>query len=135
MFGTFELAHTLFNVRALYSFIKAGQSIWPSALAKEAAPLTCLAFSRNELQRRINYAGNTWSGLAGPILFTLAVVVAPTLLHDIKVPEQLPTGLPAIVLLVIWIVMSNVIGRRERKNLRREMDELNDLDGDKLQRG
>jgi hypothetical protein len=60
---------------------------------------------------------------------------APTLLHDLKVPEQVPKGLPAIVLLVIWIVMFNVIGRRERKNLRREMDELNDLDGGKLQRG
>ena len=37
---------------ALYTLIQVGQNIWPSRLARDAGWLTCLAFSRGELQRQ-----------------------------------------------------------------------------------
>jgi hypothetical protein len=115
---------------AFSAFIQAGQSIWPTSLARDAEWVTCLAFSRNELQRRLKYSGYIWRGLAGPALFTLAVLLAPALLQVYKTPADFPKMAPVLVLLVIWTAMFTIMKRRERQKLRREMDELNGLAAD-----
>ncbi|HEX3681323.1 MAG TPA: hypothetical protein VHU83_02190 [Bryobacteraceae bacterium] len=89
----------------------------------------------NELQRKLNYSGDIGAMLVGPILFTFGVFVAPTLLQNCNSPEKLLKGVPAFVLLVIWAVMFYITRKRERQKLRREMDELNGLEDEQLQRG
>jgi hypothetical protein len=112
---------------AFSAFTQAGQSIWPSSLSREAEWVTCLAFSRHELQRRLKYSSYIWRGLAAPALFTVAVGMAPALLQTYKTPADFPKMAPVLVLLVIWAVMFTVMKRRERRKLRQEMEELESL--------
>jgi protein-S-isoprenylcysteine O-methyltransferase Ste14 len=112
------------------ALIQAGQSIWPSSLAKDAEWVTCLAFSRFQLERQLNYSRHIWPGLVGAALATVAAIAAPGLELIYKRPEQFPKILPVLVVLAIWTVMFIVIKRRERQKLRQEMGELDSLSGE-----
>ena len=109
---------------AVYAAIKACQSIWPSTLARDAGSLTCLAFSRNELQRQLKYLGKTGGNITGPLVFTVLIFIAPIALDN---PGALAKGMPVLVLFVVWLVSFVFIGRRDRQKLREELDILNRL--------
>jgi len=112
---------------ALSALIKAGQRIWPSRLSQDAGWMTCLAFSRHQLQRQLNYFRHIWSGVAGAALATLVTMVAPGLVQIYKTPRDFAKVLPVLVLLVIWLVTFVIMSRQQRQKLRHELDELGSL--------
>jgi hypothetical protein len=85
---------------------------------------TGFEFCRREIARQLSYFRRVLLWALGPILlaigtFVLAIAASTSIF---------PKAIPFITLVVLWIAAYLFIGARQRHNLQRELDELNQIE-------
>jgi len=112
----------------LYGAYQAYRWIWPSSLAAGATLGTSLDFYRKELENRRDYIRHIWRRSGLWLCFVgLALVLLPALIAALKTPLLLLNAVPFFVLLTAWFIVFFSIRKRDRRNLQRDIDELNAL--------
>ena len=96
----------------------------------DAGLSTGLEFCREEIERRRNLLRRVLLWSLGPILLALATFILGLAMIATKGPRLFPNGLPFLVLVVVWIFSYFVIREREFRELKRELDDLNDLESE-----
>ncbi len=111
----------------IYGLLKTAERIWPRSLPWDTALTSCLYFARRELERQRDYSRRIWQWFAGPMLFTLAVLVAPGVFAVGHHRSDLLNALPVLILFAVWSVMFVTGLKRSRRKLQKEIDELEAL--------
>jgi hypothetical protein len=123
-----RIGWAVLSLWGLYGAYQAYKWIWPSNLAEDATVVTSLDFYRRELERRRDYVLHIWRRSGLWLCFVgLALVILPALIAALKTPRLLLNAVPFFVLLTVWFVSFFSIRKRDRRNLQREIDELNAL--------
>ncbi len=118
----------ILSLWGLYGAYLAHEWIWPGNLAEDATLGASLDFYRRELENRRDYVRHIWRRSGLWLCFIgLALVVLPALIAALKTPRLLLNAVLFFVLLSVWFVSFFSIRKRDRRNLQREIDELNAL--------
>jgi hypothetical protein len=121
----------MLSLWGLYGAYQAYKWIWPGSLAANATMSTSLDFYRRELERRHDYVQHVWRRSGLTFCFAgLAVVIVPPLILLLRTPRLLMNVVPFFVLLAIWLAVFFPLRKRQQRNLQREIDELNALEGE-----
>ncbi len=129
-------------MRAIFSFTiawsMAGQyfvnrGMWSAALPDDAALSTGLESYRREVEHRRDLFGRFLLWTLGPVVLALTTFIALLLSFGIRnrgmpLKGTLLNMVPFLSLLVIWAVGVFVIRMRDRRELQREINELNDAE-------
>jgi hypothetical protein len=125
--------HPLFAGALLWSMIGLyflSQGMSSPVMPEDAGLRTGLEFCREALERRRNLLRRILLWSLGPILVAIATLVLALAMVGSESRGLLPNGLPFLTLVVVWIIAYFVIRAREQRELKREIDELNDLERD-----
>ena len=109
------------------------RGMWPAPLPGDAALSTGLESYRREVGRRRFLFGRFMLWQFGPMVFAIAILVTLIAILGIGNRGLLLKGAllnmsPFLTLLVIWIAAVFVIRMRQRRELQREIDELNEIE-------
>jgi hypothetical protein len=101
----------------------------------EAGLRPSLESYRQEVERRRNLSSRFLLWSLGPIMLTIAAFIALILSFGIRNPAMVPTGalfkmIPFLTTVAIWVVSVFVIRMRDRRELQREIDELDKTERD-----
>ena len=126
-----RLGWGVLSVWALYGAYQAYKWIWPSKLRPDATAGASLAFYRSELERRRDYVHHIWrrAGL-GWCFFGLAVVLLPAMVESIHHPHRALNAAPFLILLAIWFILFFSVGKRKKRKLQEEIEQLNALENE-----
>jgi FtsH-binding integral membrane protein len=103
------------------------RGMWSAAQPGDAPLSTGLESYRREVERRRYLSGRFLLWSLGPVVLALAALIAPLLSLGIR-KGMLLNMIPFLALLVIWLVSVFVIRMRDRRELQREIDDLNALE-------
>ena len=117
------------SLAALY-FLNRG--MWSATLPGDAALSTGLESYRREVERRRSLSSRFLVWGFGPVVFAIAILVMLILSLGIG-SGMSPKGTllkmtPFLTVLVIWLMGVFVIRMRQQRELRREIDQLNDIE-------
>jgi len=90
----------------------------------------CCFGRQEEIDRRRNLMRRVVLWSLGPILLALAAFILGLAAIGTKDRGLIPNGLPFLALVVAWIFGYFVMREREFRELKHEIDELNDLERD-----
>ncbi len=102
--------------------------VWPARVAADRTSNASLDYYRAELERQRDNARHIWrrSGLTWCFV-GLALVIEKALIN----PRLLKNAIPLFVILAIWFVAFFVLKKRNAEKLKREIDDLNALSGER----
>ena len=120
----FDLA-TAWSLAGLY-FLNRG--MWSAAMPGDAALSSGLEFYRREIERRRRLLRRTLQWGFGPVLLAIGTFILAIVKMGVRDRRVFPNAMPFITLVVVWIAAYFVIRMREQRKLRREIDELNDIE-------
>jgi hypothetical protein len=106
------------------------RGMWAPEMPGDAGLRTGLEFCREEIERRRNLLRRVLLWSLGPILLAIATLVLSLAMIGANGPGLLPNGLPFLTLVAVWIIGYFVLRAREQRELKREIDELDDLERD-----
>jgi hypothetical protein len=128
-------------VRAVFAFAiawsLAGQyfvnrGMWPATTPGDAALNTGIESYRREVERRRYLSARFLLWSFGPVVLAIAALIVLLLSFGIRRGMLLKGTLfhmiPFLAMLAIWIVGVFVMRMRDRRELQREIDELNDIE-------
>ena len=123
-----QLLHPLFAVALLWSlaglyFLNRG--MWSAAMPPDAGLHTGLQFCRREVDRRRDLLGRQLLWSFGPIVLAITTFILALVLISSHI---LPNGIPFLVLVIAWVIGYFIMRLRERRELQREIEELDDLE-------
>lgn len=104
------------------------RGIWQGRLAQDAALATGLEFCRREIERGIYVQRRFLLWVFAPIILAIGALVVPQMGSGFRTGGTLAKMSPFLTLLALWMVGVFVIRRVRWKELRREIDELNDIE-------
>ena len=109
------------------------RGMWAATLPQDAALSTGLESYRREVERRRYLFGRVLLWSFAPVILAIATLIALILSFGItnrglSLQGTLLKMIPFLTLVVIWIVGVFVIRMREQRELRREIDQLNDIE-------
>jgi hypothetical protein len=111
-------------------FINRG--MWSATLPEVAALSTGLESYRREVERRRYLFGRVLLWSFGPVVLAVATLIALIMSFGIRqgmlLKGTLLNMIPFLTLVVLWLVGVFVIRMREQRQLRREIDELNEIE-------
>jgi hypothetical protein len=128
-----QVLHALFASALVWSlaglyFLNRGMR--STEFPADAGLSTGLEFCREEIDRRRNLMRRVVLWSLGPILLALAAFILGLAAIGTKDRGLIPNGLPFLALVVAWIFGYFVMREREFRELKHEIDELNDLERD-----
>jgi hypothetical protein len=95
--------------------------LWSRALEPGAGLATCLDFYRKELERQHRgYAKFGWIGSIGPFLFGVLGIIVGVF----NPRASLARSAPIVALMFLWSVLNFFYNRRQVRQYRRALDEL-----------
>lgn len=104
---------------------------WPRRLPPDPAVNTSLEFYRSQLEKRRDYNRHIWRRAGLTFCFLgLALFLTPALIQAFGAPRLFGKMMPFFALLAIWIVLFRFMGRRTRRKLQAEIDELRAFEAD-----
>jgi hypothetical protein len=103
------------------------RGMWSAAMPGDAALSTGLEFYRREIQRRRQFLRRLLLWSFGPVLLAIAAFLL-SIAMGASGRGIFPNATPFMALVVIWIAASVAILVREQRQLRREIDRLDDLE-------
>jgi hypothetical protein len=110
------------------------RGMWSAMLPGDAALSTGLESYRREVERRRSLSGRIMLWGFGPLVFAVATLIAVILSlgtgSGVPLPEGLRKMTPFLTLLSIWFIGVFAIRMRQRRELQREIDELNDIESE-----
>lgn len=104
------------------------RGMWSPAAPADAALTPSLDFYRREIQRRRYLFRRVLGWSLGPLLLAIAAFSGPIVMIGIRNTGMIPNMLPFFVLLLLWVGAFFVLRMRARKDLQREIDELNEIE-------
>jgi hypothetical protein len=104
------------------------RGMWSATPPGDAASGTGLESYRWEVERRRYVSGRFLLWYFGPVALALATLVVPLVGIGIR-RGMLLNMTPFLTVLVVWVVGVFVVRMRQRRQLQREIDELNEIEG------
>jgi hypothetical protein len=99
------------------------RGMWSATLPGDAASTSGLEFYRREIERRQNLFRRALQWSFGPVVLAIGAFVLS--ISGIPSRALIPNGIPFLALVAVWIAAVFVIRMKERRELQREIDELN----------
>jgi hypothetical protein len=125
-FPTLRLPFALPVVWSALGLYFLNRGMWSQAMPGDSALSTGLEFYRHEVRRRRNLLRRTLLWGFGPVVLAIGTFLfAAARLGD---KALFPNALPFMTIIVVWIAAYFVIRMREQRDLKREIDELNNLE-------
>ena len=126
-----NLLHPLFAFALVWSlaglyFLNRG--MWPTLLPGDAGLSTGLEFCRREIERRRFLLRRVLLWSLGPVLPAIGGLILALAIVGNRERGLFPNGFPFLALVVVWIFGYFVMRMREQRELKREIDELNNLE-------
>ena len=115
----------IWSVAGLF-FLNRG--MWPAAMPGDAGLSTGLEFCRQEVERRRTFLGRILLWSFGPVLMCIGTIILALVMLGSRGHGIIPNGLPFLTLVAVWIVAYFVIRLREKRELARQADELNEIE-------
>jgi hypothetical protein len=100
-----------------------------SEMSGDAGLSTGLAFCRRELERQSDLVNRNLLWSFGPVMMAIGTFIL-ALVMVTRNQGLFPNGLPFLILVVLWIVGYFMFRLREQRQLKYEIDELNELESD-----
>jgi hypothetical protein len=128
------------TLQPLYAFVIAwslaglyflNRGMWTRAMPGDAALDTGLEFYRREVERRRTYFRRVVLWSFGPVVMALAALILSAVKVGILTRGTFPNAAPFLTLVVVWIAAYGTLRIRGQRKLRREIDELNDIERQK----
>ena len=94
----------------------------------DAALSTGLEFYRREIERRRHLFRRVLLWSFAPVLLTFGAFILTLAKIGVGDGGIFPNAMPFMTLVVIWIAAYFIIRMREQRELRREIDELNEIE-------
>jgi hypothetical protein len=121
--------HSLFAFALAWSvaglfFLNRGN--WSAAMPEDAGVSAGLEFCRRELERRRDYFHRVVLWGFVPVLLAIGTFIVALVI--VAGRTTFPNAIPFIVLMIVWIAAYFVIKVRQERAVRREIDELNDIE-------
>lgn len=101
--------------------------MWSATLPGDVALSTGIASYRREVERRRSLSGRFLVWSLGPVVLAIATFVVPLLRLGMR-KGMLLNMIPFLALLVIWIIGVFIVRMRQQRELRREIDELKEIE-------
>lgn len=126
-----EMLHALFafalawSIAGLY-FLNRGK--WSGEMPADAGLRTGLEFCRREIQRRRDYFHRDLLWSFGPVILAIATLVVAIAVA--AGPAILSKAIPFLTLVIAWIAAYLLIRARQQRELRRELDELSEIESE-----
>jgi hypothetical protein len=99
----------------------------PAALPGDAALSTGLEYYRREVERRFYIFRRALQWSIGPVLVAIGAWIVPVL-WSVRNRGLIPNGLPFMLMFALWIVAVFIVRMKQQRELKREMEELNDIE-------
>jgi MFS family permease len=128
-----HVLHPLFAFALVWSLVGlyfVNRGMWSAVMPGDAGLRTGLEFCREEIDRRRRLLRRLLLWSFGPVLLAIATFILALALIGSEAKGLFPNGIPFLALLVIWMFGYFVMRMREQRGLKREIDELNDLETD-----
>jgi hypothetical protein len=103
---------------------------WRGRLAGDAALATGLEFCRGEIERLRYFHRQFLQWVFAPIVLAIGALVVPQMGSGFRSGGTLAKMSPFLTLLALWLVGVFVIRRVRWKELRRDIEELNDIESE-----
>ncbi len=104
------------------------RGMWSTGFTGDDGLTTGLQFCRRELDRRHNLLRRVLLWSFGPVMLAIGTFILALAMIGGRNGGILPNGLPFLVLVVAWVFAYFVMRLREKRQLEREMEELNDIE-------
>ena len=101
---------------------------WQARLAEDAAFATGLEFCRREIERGIYVQRRFLLWVFAPIVLAVGALIVPEVGSSFRAGGTLANSIPFLSLFALWVILMFVFRRTRWKELRREIDELNDIE-------
>jgi hypothetical protein len=123
-----RIGWAVLSLWSLYSIWLAYKWVWSGRSAADDTSAVSIDYYRSQLERQIDYGRHIWrrSGLTWCFV-GLALVIEKALIN----PRLLKNAIPLFVILAIWFVAFFVLKKRNAEKLKREIDDLNALSGER----
>jgi len=131
--GLAHVLHPLFACALAWSLLGLfylNRGMWAPAMPADAGLSTGLEFCRREIGRRRALLSRVLVWSLGPILMAIGTFILALVMIGNKTRGIFPNGLPFLILVVAWIVGYFVQRLRERRELEREIGDLDELERD-----
>jgi len=115
----------LWSVAGLY-FLNRG--IWSLTAPTDMGSSTGLDSCRREISRQRDLVRRILLWSFGPLLLAIGTFILALAMVSTPQRSIFPNGLPFLILLVIWIASYFMLRLREQRGLKRELEELNDIE-------
>ena len=128
-----HVLHPLFAFTLVWSLVGLyflNRGMWSTVMPEDAGLSTGLEFCRGEIERRRYLLRRVLLWSLGPVLLAVGTFILALAMIGTKDRGLFPNGLPFLALVVVWILGYFVMRVREQRELKRELDELNDLEKD-----
>lgn len=128
-----HVLHPLFAFTLVWSLVGLyflSRGMWSTVMPGDAGLSTGLEFCRGEIERRRYLLRRVLLWSLGPVLLAIGTFILALAMIGTKDRGLFPNGLPFLAFVVVWILGYFVMRAREQRELKRELDELNDLEKD-----
>jgi hypothetical protein len=100
----------------------------PAVMPADAGFSTGLEFCRREIERRRYFLRRVLLWSFGPVMLAIGTFILALAMIVRADRGVFPNGVPFLTLVVVWVVGYFVVRLREQRELRREIDELNEIE-------
>jgi hypothetical protein len=104
------------------------RGMWSATLPGDAALTTGLEFYRREVERRQYLFRRVLQWSFGPMVLAIGALLLPIVTGGIRERGAFRNMIPFFTLLALWIGGFFVVRMRQRRELQREIEELNDIE-------
>ena len=104
------------------------RGMWSATMPGDLGLKTGLEACRLEIARQRDLARRVLVWTFAPLMLAVATFVLALTLIPPRGRGIFPNGLPLLIVLVVWIVSFFVLRSREQRKLKREIDELKDIE-------
>jgi hypothetical protein len=125
VFPVLEAAFVFATVWSLAGVYFLSRGMWSRPMPGDAALSTGLEFYRREIERQRAFYGRVLLWSFGPIVLALAAFI---LFGVIVTRGKMAPALPFLILVGVWMFGYFFMRTRERRELQREIDDLNDIE-------
>ena len=128
-----RVLHPLFALALAWSLVGLyflNRRGWSAAMPGDAGVSTGLEFCRGEIERQRDLLRRVLVWSFGPVLLAIGTFMVALAMIWTRDRGRFPSGLPFLTLVAIWTFGYFVMRAREQRELKREIDELNDIERD-----